>query len=125
MSVAARSLLFEFLPPIAAVGAAVTLRLPVMAGGLLLLGAPLAASVRFLLALGMSRNRGGLDDVGLPALQVQLSGQFSEIGAERLAQHRIGSVHRHVDGAGASGHSDSGRGLIVSRQVQENFGAGG
>src|SRR5579863_7520723 len=59
MGVAARSLLVQFLLPLAAAGATVSLRLPVAAKGLLL-GASLSALMGVLLIAGLCGYRGRL-----------------------------------------------------------------
>src|SRR5271156_1842126 len=117
MGVAARSLLIQLLLPLAAVCATVSLRLTVAAERLLLWRAALPALMGVLLAAGLSGRRGRLNYVRLPTLVVQLSGQFAEIGPERLAKNRIRRVHRHIHRSGAIGYANRSGRLIVVGQV--------
>jgi hypothetical protein len=80
MGVSARSLLVQFLLPLAAAGATVSLRLPIAAEGLLL-GAALSALMGVLLIAGLCGYRGRLTYIRLPALIHQVRRQLAKIGA--------------------------------------------
>ena len=80
MGVAARSLLVQFLLPLAAAGATVSLRLPIAAKGLLL-GAALSPLMGVLLIAGLCGHRSRLSYIRLPPLIHQVRRQLAKIGA--------------------------------------------